>query len=163
LAQPFFDLQGLLGWGVVIVASLIYVWFYEGWLSDSDVPGDDPRSFFKLTRPGERLRWFAAFVAILVILLEVSLNRVRSWGVCIALLISARAYLRDNFVTTQFGGGFELSPRQQASRRRYALLPACLFLLRGTDFQYGSILHGAILVMAAVVFLTLVLVPEPAE
>ena len=108
------------------------------------------------------MRWRLANAAILAVALEVAFNSVRSWGIYAALLVVAVAYLSGPHLTTRFGGEIDLTPRQQATRRRWAIVPALLVLVKGTNFHVAP-LHAYFLVFAGSLFALLILVPEPRE
>ena len=144
----------------MVAAALAYTWLYESWLSDDeDSPAEQESSLFRLNAKGERMRWRFANAAILVILLETIFNVVRSWGIYFALLTVAAAYMGSPFLT-RWGGEIELTPRQQAIRRRWGILPAALLLYKGTDFRVGTP-YAVVLLFAGLVFAVLILVPEP--
>jgi hypothetical protein len=142
---------------------LVYLWLYEGWLDDDSgpPPGQDPE-LLKLSRNQERMRWRFAGFAILIVLAEMLLGRVHSWGIYAALLMLGGMYVSTPYLTTRLGGEIELSPRQQSTRRRWTIVPVMLVLFRGTDFETGGI-HAYVLVTAGLAFAMLILMPEPAE
>ena len=108
------------------------------------------------------MRWRCANAAILAVGFEVALDRVRSWGILVALVVIAVGYLSGPYLTTKFGGEIDLTPAQQATRRRWAIVPALLFLFKGTDFHVEPF-HAYFLVFAGSLFALLILVPEPRE
>jgi hypothetical protein len=151
-------------WVFGIAVLVVYAWLYEDWLADDSASSsEEDSSLLRLSNKGERMRWRLANAAIVVVLLETAFTGVRSWGIYVALLITAIAYLSGPFVTTEFGGGIELTPRQQATRRRWAIAPAILVLFKGTDFRQSESVHAVIVVLAGLVFALLILVPEPRE
>lgn len=108
------------------------------------------------------MRWRLANAAILAVALEVAFDNVRSWGIYVALLVVAVGYLSGPHLTTRFGGEIDLTPRQQATRRRWAIVPVLLFLFKGTDFHVEPF-HAYFLVFTGSLFALLILVPEPRE
>jgi hypothetical protein len=70
--------------------SALYGWLYLGWLDRLDAASDD--TLLQLTRKGERLRWRTAAVAMWIVLLEVCLRRVVSWGIYLAVFAGATGY-----------------------------------------------------------------------
>src|SRR5271170_6793664 len=104
-----------------MVAVLVaYCWLYESWLSDDGLSSaEENRSLLRLSKNGENMRWRLANAAILAVAIEVVFNSVRSWGIYAALLVVAVAYLSGPHLTTRFGGEIDLTPRQQATRRRW--------------------------------------------
>jgi len=147
---------------IAIALAAAYVWMYESWLSDDAASSEEEApSLLSLSKRGERMRWRLANAAIVVVLLEVLFKGVHSWGIYFALLIVAGAYLSSPFLVTG-GAGIALTPRQQATRRRWAIVPALLVLYKGTDFRVAPV-NAVILVSAGLSFALLVLVPEPRE
>ena len=108
------------------------------------------------------MRWRWANVAILAVGFEVALGYVCSWGILIELLVVAAGYLSGPHLTKRFGGEIGLTPGQQATRRRWTIVPALLFLFKGTDFR-AELFHAYFLVFAGSLFALLILVPEPRE
>lgn len=146
---------------LLIAGALAYTWLYEGWLSDD--PASSPeqeRDLPKLNKNAERRRWRWANVAILVAIAETAFGPVRSWGVLVALVIVAAAYLSGPRITIRYGGEIDLTPLQQATRRRFGIVPVALVLYKGTDFKTEPI-HATILVVAVLAFALLILAPEP--
>jgi hypothetical protein len=150
---------------LVIAGAVVYVWLYEGWLSDDPTSSSEENSsLMRLSNRGERMRWRLANAAIIVILLEIMFTGVRSWGILVALVFVATGYLSDGpYMSTRFGGEIELTPSQQATRRRWAIVPAIVVLFKGTDFRQSDSVLAVILVLAGLVFALLILVPEPRE
>jgi hypothetical protein len=147
----------------MIAAAAAYCWLYESWLSDDGLSAsEENRSLLRLSNSGEKMRWRLANIAILAVILEVALNRVRSWGILVELLVVAIGYLSGPHLTTRFGGEIDLTPAQQATRRRWAVVPALLFLFKGTDFRVAPF-HAYFLVFAGSLLALLILVPEPRE
>jgi hypothetical protein len=102
-----------------------------------------------------------AALAMTVIFLEVFLGRVSSWGIYLALVFCAAGYFTSDMVTSKFGGYFQ-TPEEQATRRRFAIIPTLFVFYRGTDFRrnvFDAVVLGAALIIVA----SLVLVPEPRE
>jgi hypothetical protein len=146
---------------LLIAGALAYTWLYEGWLSDdSGTSSEKERDLPKLNRTAERTRWLWANVAILIVFAETAFGPVHLWGVLIALVIVAAGYLSDSHIITKYGGELDLTPRQQATRRRFGIVPVILVLYKGTDFKTEPI-QAAVLVVAALAFAVLILVPEP--
>jgi len=108
------------------------------------------------------MRWRLANAAIIAILLEIMFNGVRSWGILVALVFVAAGYLSGPRMKMRFGGEIELTPSQQATRRRWVILPVALALFKGTDFRSQSG-WAVLLVLAGLVFAVLIIVPEPPE
>jgi hypothetical protein len=86
-----------------------------------------------------------------------------------AYLWAYESWLSDDAASSQEGpflvaggAGIALTPRQQATRRRWAIVPALLVLCRGTDFRLAPV-NAVILVSAGLAFAVLILVPEPRE
>jgi hypothetical protein len=116
----------------------------------------------KLSRRGEQLRWRLAALAMGVILFEVCFQKETSWGVYAALAACAAGYFMGDMVTVRGGGGYFLTPEEQATRRRFAIIPTLLLLYKGTDFRQTNF-HIVVLCVALVIVTLLVLIPEPAE
>jgi len=145
---------------IAIGLAAAYVWVYESWLSDDATSSEEQTSsLLSLSTKGERMRWRLANIAIIVVLLEVLFKGVHSWGIYFALLIVAGAYLSSPFLV-KGGEGIALTPRQQSTRRRWAIVPAFLVLYRGTDFRVQPV-NAVLLVSAGLAFVLLILVPEP--
>jgi hypothetical protein len=147
----------------MIAGALAYCWLYESWLSDDGLSSaEEERSLFRLSRDGEKMRWRLANVAILAIAFEVGFSGVRSWGICVALAVVAFGYLSGPHLTTRYGGEIDLTPSQQATRRRWAIAPALLFLFKGTNFHVEPY-NAYLLAFSGTIFAVLILVPEPRE
>ena len=151
-----------LQFALVIAVTIAYVWRMQSWLSD-DAPESDEEnsSLLRLSRKGEYVRWRLADAAIFVVLLEIAYNAAHSWGIYFALLIAVVAYLASPHLITG-GTQIDLTPRQNATRRRWAILPVAFLLFKGTDFQVEP-LDAVTMVAAGLLFALLILVPEPRE
>jgi hypothetical protein len=98
-----------------------------------------------------------------IVLLEVCLHRVASWGIYLAVFAAATGYFQSDMATTRLGGGYFLSKGQQAMNRRLAMLPAMCVYFYGTDFARSSLPHYLILTVAIFTALVMILLPEPSE